>query len=48
MKFEIDATLIAQFIDALKDPSFATGLAINGAICVAGWAVITYIKLSMA
>lgn len=48
MKFEIDAVLIAQLIDALKNQDFAKGLAIVVAISVIGWVVTTYIKANKA
>ena len=48
MRFEIDAALIAQLIDALKNPDFSKGLAIVVAIGVIGWVVTTYIKSAKA
>ncbi len=44
MKVEIAPPVMAQLIDALKNPIFATGIAAIVMIVVVGWVVTTYIK----
>ena len=44
MKLEIEAALIAQLIEALKDPNFASGVVVVGMTGLIGWVATTYIK----
>lgn len=45
MKIDIDANLIAQFLDALKTPHIAVMFGMLGAIVVFGYFFITYLKV---
>lgn len=46
MKIDIDANLIAQFLDALKTPHIAVIFGILGGLVVCGWIFIAYVKAS--
>ncbi len=44
MKVEIGPPVMAQLIDALKDPNFVMGIAALVTIFVIGWVATTFIK----
>lgn len=46
MKMDIDANLIAQFLDALKTPHIAVMVGMLGVLVVFGLIFIAYIKAS--
>lgn len=43
---DIDANLLAQFLDALKIPHVAVLFGMLGVLAVFGWIFISYIKIS--
>lgn len=46
MKQEIDANLIAQFLDALKTPHIAVMVGMLGVLVIFGLIFIAYVKAS--
>lgn len=46
MKIDIDANLIAQFLDALKTPHIAVIFGMLGVLVIFGWIFIAYVKAS--
>lgn len=44
MKFDIDATLIAQFLEVLKTPHIAEMVEWLGGLWILGWIFIAYVK----